>query len=158
MNDGRERGPGLRRASQLDAVHRSPDGDLPCPPGRADRLAGRDPAERGQVLPLVVMRLERGGIEEHCRAVAACLAVQRCCDQVADAARGQRVLGREQPIIAGQAHLPRRAIASRSSPAPRRRAVSAGTGAVKNVQACAPIPERDTSSPAGTPSARAALT
>jgi hypothetical protein len=40
---------------------------------------------------------------------------------------------------------------------PRRRVVSAGTGAVKNTNAWAPTPDRDTSSAAGTASARAAL-
>jgi hypothetical protein len=41
---------------------------------------------------------------------------------------------------------------------PSRRAVSAGTGAVKNIHACAPTPDRDTSSATGTCSARPALT
>ena len=41
---------------------------------------------------------------------------------------------------------------------PSRRAVSAGTGAVKKTQACIPSPERDTSSATGTPNARPALT
>jgi hypothetical protein len=41
---------------------------------------------------------------------------------------------------------------------PSRRAVCAGTGAVKKVHACMPTPERDTSSAAGTPKARPALT
>ncbi len=38
-----------------------------------------------------------------------------------------------------------------------RRAVSAATGAVKNTQTCAPTPDRDTSRPAGAPTARAAF-
>jgi hypothetical protein len=37
---------------------------------------------------------------------------------------------------------------------PKRRAVSAGTGLVKNAQTCAPTPDRDTSSAAGTASDR----
>src|SRR6516225_1379369 len=49
-------------------------------------------------------------------------------------------------------------MASRSRPVPSRRAVSAETGEVKNTHACAPTPDRDTSSATGTCSARAALT
>jgi hypothetical protein len=45
---------------------------------------------------------------------------------------------------------PRGAIASRSSAVPSLRAVSAGTGAVKNTHAWAPTPDRDTSNAAGT--------
>lgn len=52
---------------------------------------------------------------------------------------------------------PRTAIASRSNAVPSRRAISAGTGAVKNTHACAPTPERDTSNAAGTDHARAAF-
>ena len=40
-------------------------------------------------------------------------------------------------------------MASRSRPVPKRRAVSAETGPVKNTQACAPTPDRDISSAAG---------
>jgi hypothetical protein len=53
---------------------------------------------------------------------------------------------------------PRSAIASRSSPVPRRRASSAGMGAVKNTHACAPTPDRETSRATGTCRARPALT
>ena len=49
-------------------------------------------------------------------------------------------------------------MASRSSPVPRRRASSAGTGEVKNTHVCAPTPDLDTSSATGTWSARPALT
>jgi len=49
-------------------------------------------------------------------------------------------------------------MASRSSPVPRRRAISAGTGEVKNTQVCAPAPDLDTSSATGTWRARPALT
>jgi hypothetical protein len=53
---------------------------------------------------------------------------------------------------------PRTLIASRNNPAPSLRATSAGQGSVKNVQAWAPTPDRDTSSATGTVAARAALT
>lgn len=48
-------------------------------------------------------------------------------------------------------------IASRSRPMPSLLAREAGTVPVKKIHACAPTPERDTSSAAGTPLARAAL-
>lgn len=53
---------------------------------------------------------------------------------------------------------PRTAMASRNSPVPSFRAASAGTGAAKNTHTCAPIPDLDTSNPAGTDHARAAFT
>lgn len=52
---------------------------------------------------------------------------------------------------------PRIAMASPSNPVPSVRAVAASTGPVKKIQACAPTPERETSSAALTPIARAAL-
>ena len=52
---------------------------------------------------------------------------------------------------------PRIAIASLSSAVPSARAEAASTGAVKKIQACAPTPERETSSAALAPIARAAL-
>ncbi|RSM35543.1 hypothetical protein DMA12_43745 [Amycolatopsis balhimycina DSM 5908] len=53
---------------------------------------------------MVIVWFHRGQVEEYRRAVLAGLAVQRCGDQVPDAARGQHVLRREQSIIAGQVH------------------------------------------------------
>jgi len=52
---------------------------------------------------------------------------------------------------------PRTAIASRKRAVPSRRAVSAGTGAVKKTHAWAPTPERDTSNAADTEHALAAF-
>jgi hypothetical protein len=48
-------------------------------------------------------------------------------------------------------------MASRSSPDPSVRAVAAGTGPLKKIHTCAPIPDRDTSNAAGTLIARAAF-
>ncbi len=64
------------------------------------------PAEGGQVGPLVLVPFQGLQVQEHRRAVVPGGLEQRRGDQVADPARGEQVLGREQPVIAGQGHPP----------------------------------------------------
>ena len=88
---------------------------------RSARAARREPLERAEERPLIGPRLERRRIEEDARARAAAYALERQRDQVAEALR-EEVLVREQPVVAREVELARRAIVSRSSSAPSRRA------------------------------------
>jgi hypothetical protein len=62
--------------------------------------------DAGQVRPLIVERFERRRVQENRGAVQSALSVQRCRDQVANTPTDVHVLGREQPVVAGQAHRP----------------------------------------------------
>jgi hypothetical protein len=55
---------------------------------------------------LILVRLEGGQVEEECRSVPPGPAVQRRGDQISHSAGRQHILGREQPVVAGQVHLP----------------------------------------------------
>jgi len=84
-----------------------------------------------QVAELVFVWLQRRQVEEHGRSLTAALALQRQRDQVADRSRArQEVLGREQPVVAGQVQLPadrhRLTYEARADPASRRGRHSTG--------------------------------
>src|SRR6202023_3596170 len=103
------------------------------------------------------MRFEILQVQEHRRVAVPGQPEQRQRNQVSDTPDWKQILRREQPVVTGQVHLPRIAIASPRRPGPRRPAVSAGTGAAKKLHACIPTPEGDPSSVTGTPNARPAL-
>lgn len=63
-----------------------------------------EPGDTGQVGPLVLVRLESGQVEEDGCAAAPALSLQRGGDKVPQAPGLQDVLGREQPVVAGQVH------------------------------------------------------
>ena len=98
----RDADPGRGRSPQ--PLHAGTDVNLAKPVSQLSQLARRDPAHGGQVGPLVLVRLHGGRVQEHGGAVPAAPALQRCRDQVAQAAGLKHVLGGEQPVVAGQAH------------------------------------------------------
>jgi hypothetical protein len=72
--------------------------------GGAVGFARAHPAQRRQVGKLVGVGFQRPLIEEHGAALVAGGLEQRRGDEVADTAGGEQVLGREQPVVAGQLH------------------------------------------------------
>ena len=70
----------------------------------ADRV-GRQPVDRGQEGPLVLVGLEGGGIEEHGRAPPAAFALEGQGDEVPERAFRHEVLGGEEPVVTGQVEL-----------------------------------------------------
>ena len=111
---GAQRGPDRRGRFDGDLgggggaqpVDPGPDPDLPEPSREPGDLLRRQPADGGQVGPLVLVRLQRGEVEEDGGAAAAGAAGQRCGDEVAQPADGHHVLGGEEPVVAGQVHPP----------------------------------------------------
>ncbi len=72
--------------------------------------------------------------EEDGRALLPRAPLQRRGDQIADAARrGERVLGGEQPVVAGQIHTAAQRNGLPQQPDPSVRAVAAGTAPLKNI-------------------------
>jgi hypothetical protein len=67
---------------------------------------GREPADGGQIGPLVHVRLHRGQVEEDGCSAAAGPPLQGSRDEIAEAADLDDVLGGEEPVIAGQVHPP----------------------------------------------------
>src|SRR4051812_9394923 len=72
--------------------------------GQLGDLARGQSVERRQVVPLILMRLQGGEVEEDGRAVPPTLAVQGCGNQVSDAAERQGVLRWKQAVVAAQIH------------------------------------------------------
>ena len=66
----------------------------------------RHSGEGGQVGPLVLVRLEAGEVGEDAGAAAPSAPLQRGGDQVAQTADVNDVLGRKEPVVAGQVHPP----------------------------------------------------
>ena len=77
---------------------------------------------------------------------------KRQCDEIAESALGQRVLAGEEAVVGVEADLMARAVVRVSRADPSRRACAAGIASAKNSQTCAPSPDRETSTLAGTPS------
>lgn len=93
-----------RRPGGLGAIDASSHGRFAkCRREFRDLLRGQ-PFQGGEVVPLILERLQRGEVEEHGGAELACLAVERGGDQAAGSLAGQHVLGREEAVIAAQVH------------------------------------------------------
>ena len=104
--DRRDRRPGLGRGRRTVPGDLGGDRDLPGTVSGAPELGRGHPAEGGQVGPLVLVRLQRLQVQEYGRAIVPGRLEQRGGDQVPDPAGREQVLGREQPVVAGQAHPP----------------------------------------------------
>jgi hypothetical protein len=96
----------LRGGGGAEPVYLRADGDLAESLRQPVDLLGREPAEAGQVGPLVLVRLHSGQVEEHGGSAAAGAALQRRSDEIAEAADLDDVLGGEEPVVAGQVHPP----------------------------------------------------
>lgn len=137
----------------------TPAPTVTCPSRRTKlvQLTRGQPSEAAEVSPLVFMRLQGRPIQKNRRAAAPRSSLQRCCDQVPLPAQLQDVLGGEQPVVAGQAHPAAQRDRLAEQPTSGLACQRGGDGEVKNSQACAPVPERDSSKATGAPTARAAL-
>ena len=94
----------LRGGGGAQPVHLPPDGDLAESLRQPVDLLGRQPAEAGKVAPLVFVRLDGGQVEKHGGSAAAGAALQRGGDEIAETADLENVLGRKEPVVAGQVH------------------------------------------------------
>ena len=70
----------------------------------SDRVRGAS-VKPGQEGPLILERLECRRVEEDRHAATPALTVQRQRDQVAERSVGHEVLGREEPVVAGEVEL-----------------------------------------------------
>ena len=104
MNDRCRIRLGLCRPGRLGTVDACPDRRLPERRGELRDLLRGKALQGGEVLPLVLERLQRGQVEKHRRAQLARLAVERGRDQVAGALPGQHVLGGEESVVTAQVH------------------------------------------------------
>ena len=95
-----------RGAGGTQVRHRLPHGRRLQVPRHACHGPRRHAVHRRQQRPLIRVRLHRRQVEEHCGALSPAAALQRCGDEVAEAGGGEHVLGREEPVVAGQAHPP----------------------------------------------------
>ena len=72
--------------------------------GNPRRVTWTQPVQGGQEQPLVIMRFQRREVEERRQAVPAASALQWRGDEVPEAAFGQHVLVREQPVVGALVH------------------------------------------------------
>ena len=140
----------FRRCGQLQSAHVVAELRIVAAASERGHVLGRQPGDAGQVGPLVVEWFQRGGVEEQCCAVLAAFAVERRGDEVAHAAAGVDVLGREQSVIAAEAHAAAELKRLAEQAGRDLRAADADVAWAKKIQTCAPRPDCDTSNAAGT--------